>query len=313
MQKLDLNIDHYQLEDLLRLFKIPSDFDENDLKKAKKIVLQTHPDKSQLPSEYFLFFSKAYKMLYGILEFKNKDKLLKQTTTSKSSYDPQDFHYNQKNKYYDREKKQILDQFLSKGEFKDQKKFQQLFNDQFEKNKLETEEEINGYGDWLRSNDDLDDLKEIHHTQLGEEIEKKKSKLRALIVHKEISELDAIYSGVSNLAGEAPENYGSDLFSSLPYEDLRKAHTETVIPVTMEDYQVTKKFNDVNSYKEYRSAQDITPLSENQAREYLNNKDKIEEKETTERGYKLAKQLEDSKSKQDLHWASMKYLHDSRR
>jgi hypothetical protein len=27
----------------------------------------------------------------------------------------------------------------------------------------------------------------------------------------------------------------------------------------------------------------------------------------------LAKQLEDSKSKQDLHWASMKYLHDSRR
>ena len=237
MEKLDLNIDHYHLEDLLRLFKIPSDFDENDLKKAKKIVLQTHPDKSQLPSEYFLFFSKAYKMIYGIWEFKNKDKLLKESTASKSSYDPEDFHYNQKNKYYDREKKQILDQFLSKGELKDQKKFQQWFNDQFEKNKLETEEEINGYGDWLRSNDDLDDLKEIHHTQLGEEIERKKSKLRALIVHKEISELDAIYTGVSNLAGEAPENYGSDLFSSLPYEDLRKANINNEIKGKLNIYK----------------------------------------------------------------------------
>ena len=305
MENLDLTIDHYQLEDLLHLFKIPRDFDDNDLKKAKKIVLQTHPDKSQLSPEYFLFFSKAYKMLYGIWEFKNKQ------TKENISYDPENFDYVQKNKSYnvhDKEKKHLLDNFLSKSELKDQKKFQQWFNQQFEKNKIEREEEINGYGDWLKSNEDIEDLKDINPGQLGEEIERKKSQLRALIVHKDISELDAVYQGVSNLTGDAPENYSSDLFSSLPYEDLRKAHTETVIPVTMEDYQSVKKFKDVNSYKQYRSSQDTTPLSETQAQEFLNNKYKIQENETTERAYKLAKQLEESNTKQEIYWASMKYL-----
>jgi len=305
MEKLDLTIDHYQLEDLLYLFKIPNDFDENDLKKAKKIVLQTHPDKSKLPPEYFLFFSKAYKILYGIWEFKNKQ------TKEPVSYDPENFDYVKKNNNYndcDREKKQLLDQFLSKSELKDEKKFHQWFNQQFEKNKIEREEEMNGYGDWLKSNEDVEDLKEINPAQLGEEIERKKSQLRALIVHKDISELEAVYQGVSNLTGDAPEHYSSDLFSSLPYEDLRKAHTETVIPVTMEDYQSVKKFKDVNSYKQYRSSQDTTPLSETQAQDFLNNKYKLQEKETTERAYKLAKQLEESKAKQDVYWASMKYL-----
>jgi hypothetical protein len=179
MQNLDLNIDHYQLEDILNLFKIPSIFDENDLKKAKKMVLQTHPDKSQLHPDYFLFFSKAYKMLYGIWEFKNKQ------TKEPISYDPENFQYK---KIQDREKTQILDQFLSKTDLKDNKKFQQWFNEQFEKNKLETEEQTNGYGEWLKSNDDLEEQREIHHTQLGEEIEKKKKHLRAMIVHKYISE-----------------------------------------------------------------------------------------------------------------------------
>ena len=57
----DLNIDNYDLNDILALFKINADFDENDLKAAKKIVLKTHPDKSKLGPEYFLFYSKAYR------------------------------------------------------------------------------------------------------------------------------------------------------------------------------------------------------------------------------------------------------------
>ena len=45
---------------------------EDSLKSAKQIVLKIHPDKSQLDSKYFLFFSKAYKRLYSIYEFQNK-------------------------------------------------------------------------------------------------------------------------------------------------------------------------------------------------------------------------------------------------
>ena len=46
-------------------FKIPSDFTEEQLKQCKKAVLKTHPDKSGLDKEVFLF-SKAYKVLYGV-------------------------------------------------------------------------------------------------------------------------------------------------------------------------------------------------------------------------------------------------------
>ena len=53
---LDLDIRNYKLEDITALFKIPLVFNESDLRKAKLAVLQTHPDKSQLQKEYFLFF-----------------------------------------------------------------------------------------------------------------------------------------------------------------------------------------------------------------------------------------------------------------
>ena len=38
MEELDLNIDNYELNDLLNLFQLDYDFDESGLKKAKKIV-----------------------------------------------------------------------------------------------------------------------------------------------------------------------------------------------------------------------------------------------------------------------------------
>ncbi len=74
METLDLNIDNYELQDILNLFKIPLAFNEQDLKQAKLTVLQMHPDKSRLPKEYFLFFSKAYKMLFEIYKVRYPDR-----------------------------------------------------------------------------------------------------------------------------------------------------------------------------------------------------------------------------------------------
>ena len=72
MDNFDLNIDNYDLEDLLNLFHLNYEFDENDLKRAKTLALKTHPDKSGLNKEVFLFFMKAYKMIESIYEFKLK-------------------------------------------------------------------------------------------------------------------------------------------------------------------------------------------------------------------------------------------------
>ena len=59
MSELDLDINNYGYLELLTLFGLGHDYDEKDLKDAKKIVLKMHPDKSKLGPEYFLFFSKA--------------------------------------------------------------------------------------------------------------------------------------------------------------------------------------------------------------------------------------------------------------
>ena len=55
MDNLDLNIDNYNLDDLLSLFNISNQFTETDMKEAKK-VLKMHPDKSHLDKKFFFFF-----------------------------------------------------------------------------------------------------------------------------------------------------------------------------------------------------------------------------------------------------------------
>lgn len=294
--KADLNIDNYDLQDLLNLFKLDSNFNEEDLKQAKKIVLKTHPDKSGLNPDYFRFYSAAYKSIYNIWQFKNKEEKGNKTNTEYTT----DYDESEKNK--------LIDTYLSKEKINNSKKFNKWFNEQFEQNKMNREDESAGYGDWLKSNEGVDDFQNISQAQLGEEIERKKQQMRALTVHKGIQDLHFNSAGASDLIGDTPDSYGSDLFSNLQYEDLRKAHTETVVPVTIEDYNNTKKFKNVNDYKDYRNSQSTVPLSEIQAREYLSNKGKLEDKETTERAYKLAKQLEESKKKQEQFWSSIRHI-----
>ena len=55
----NLNIHMYNFQELLDLFNLQHNFSLAELKQAKKVVLRTHPDKSKLPSEYFLFYKKS--------------------------------------------------------------------------------------------------------------------------------------------------------------------------------------------------------------------------------------------------------------
>ena len=123
---MDLNLDNYTLDDLLRLFKLRVDFDDDDLKTAKQIVLATHPDKSKLPSEYFIFFSKAYKLL----NYVHQTKQCKSTTYTLES---------------DEFKGEVVRQFSATEDFNKQ------FNALFDKHYVADEDTRKGYGDWLKS------------------------------------------------------------------------------------------------------------------------------------------------------------------
>ena len=72
LKDLDLNIDNYNLEDILNLIGLNVHYDIDDLKNAKKMALKTHPDKSGLDNEVFIFFSRAYNILSKLYKLKNR-------------------------------------------------------------------------------------------------------------------------------------------------------------------------------------------------------------------------------------------------
>uniref|UniRef100_A0A6C0EVR5 J domain-containing protein n=1 Tax=viral metagenome TaxID=1070528 RepID=A0A6C0EVR5_9ZZZZ len=303
VEKVDLNIDNYQLDDVLNLFRIPVDFDETDLKRAKQIVLKTHPDKSNLDPEYFRFYSKAYKMLYTIWEFRKRGDIDNDNKNTEYSND-----------IADEEKRVLLDKFFetnSKLKSNKSKDFNKWFNEQFDKNKLYNEGEQKGYENWLRSDEDMDTTStNVTMSTMAQEFDKKKSQMRSLIVREEVMDFSSRSMNGCDLSTDAPGSFNSDMFSSLPYQDLHQAHTESVIPVTDEDYENKQKFNNVNEFVSYRNTQDTKPLSEMQALEYLNNRNKKDDEMATSRAYQLAKQTELSRQKNNEFWSGLMLLHN---
>ena len=285
---LDLDIRNYKLQDITKLFNIPLVFNESDLRIAKLAVLQTHPDKSQLPKEYFLFFSSAYKMLYQVYTFRSGK------------------NRNNKESYKDIVDEETIDASedsmklcVDKVKRLNAAEFNKLFNEHYEKCKIEMEEDV-GYEDWFRSQqDDIDDLTNASWDQRVSHIDKKKQTLRenlALVPKNDLQSVN-IYGGGSMcgyaLGQGAPAEHSSGLFSSLQYEDLKKAHTETVIPVTHEDYVNSKKFNNTHDLKVFR---DLNLKSFSYDKEEAVNKKNAqayqEEEDNTHRAFMMAKQDE---------------------
>jgi hypothetical protein len=280
---LDLNLANYELTDLLNLFKLDYDFDSDDLRRVKKTVLQTHPDKAPtLEKEYFLFFSEAYKMLYAVYQFRHK-------STQATIKGPQ-VYYVEKDEEHDL----LLKNLRAKPNFN------KLFNELFDQYKLKDEDLEGGYGEWLKSDADID----TRTTTLGgmnESFQTKKKEVQALVKRVDIEEYGS--SMGYDLLRAKPENYSSQLFSQLGYEDLKKAHVESVIPVTQEDYLQRKKFRNVDELQRSSEYQDITPLSEGQARAYLAQKHYGESKNDVHRAFTLAKQDEEAR-KANEGWLS---------
>lgn len=289
MEDLDLNIDNYDLDDILNLFRLPKSFDDNDLKRAYKITLMTHPDKSHLDKKFFLFFTKAFKLLKQIHDFSNKHSSC--SDIRNSVYDS--------NAHTKDEHKELVEKIKSK------KNFNKWFNEMFEQLHSKDDETDSGYESWLQSNDDVCSKTVSNMSEMGEVFESQKKDMRALIVHQSIEEMN--YAGGTNLTRNKIENYGSDIFSKLQYEDLKKAHTETVVPVTHEDFLNRKHFKSHDELLQYRTQNESIPDKETSERIYENIQTKEKEENIT-RAYQMAKQYEQTKKVQDQWWSNMQHL-----
>ena len=182
--------------------------------------------------------------------------------------------------------------------------FNRLFNEHYEKCRIEMEEDA-GYEDWFRSKHDNDcgehhdDESNASWDQRVSQIDKKKQTLREslALVSKNDLECVNIYSSGSSygyaLGQGIPSEHSSGVFSSLQYEDLKKAHTETVIPVTHEDYVNSKKFNNTQDLKVFR---DLNLKSYNYDKEEAVRKKNAQtykdEEDNTHRAFVMARQDE---------------------
>lgn len=247
---MDLNLDHYSLEDLLKLFKIPEQFTEADLKEARKKVVAVHPDKSGLDKEYFLFFHKAYSLLTSVHSFKRK--------AQANMYETQSFETILES-MEETDKRLLAERFSANTSFL--KEFNTLFETLYMK-------EEDGYGDWLQSNEDLD-----------QSFEERKKQSRAMI----ISTIDA---------------------ANTPYySDLKSVYTvDTVIGVSEADYR--RGFSTVEELKQDRSKQ-IIPLQREQAEEMLSRQEEEESRLATERAFRLLQEEKVNQKKEQSFWSKL--------
>ena len=204
---MDLNIDHYTLDDLLTLFKLPKDFTERDLKEARKRVIAVHPDKCGLDKEYFLFFHKAYSLLASVHSFKRKSQA--------NMYEPQDFETIL-------ESLEDSDKRLLAKKFNDHTSFSKEFNRLFESLYLKEED---GYGDWLKSEEEAPSFDAM------------KQQSRAMVVSNvsaantpHYSDLKSVYT-VDSVIGVSEEDYRKR--GSL--EEMKQERSVALKPLSREE------------------------------------------------------------------------------
>ena len=286
---LDLDIRNYELRDILNLFKLPAVFTELHMREAKLTVMRTHPDKSGLDKEYFLFFSKAYKILHEVYQVRAG---LSRQKDAKYDDVKEDIDA-RRNANSDKLKRMNADEF------------NRWFNQTFEQNKLYDEEQDSGYGDWLKEGNADDNEDPNQELELGEgstwaqrmeQLDRRKQRLReqALVVRSEVQCFDSFGSAGYGLARDRPEEHSSNGFgfgSSLAYEDLKKAHTESVIPVTHEDYEAVRKYKNMNELQMSRDV-DRRTFNYSETASLMARSQQLQTEDDMRRAFKLAQQDE---------------------
>lgn len=257
----NLNIHMYSLEELLGLFNLTYNITSDELKRAKKIVLMTHPDKSKLDSKYFLFYKKAFDV---IVRFYDNQHRQSQTANPQNTV----YHANNTN-VNDKQTNQKISSIIndmSKNEF------QNKFNDLFEKNMVKKID--NNRNDWFQNDEpSYTSEVEVNSSNMGQIFNNIKDKQAGLVKYRGIENIISNMSSNSNYYDDIDDDDSyvvSDPFSKLKFDDLRKVHKdETVFSVSERDYQKVTKYSSVDHFVRERGRQSTEPLSKYEAEQLL--------------------------------------------
>lgn len=286
---LDLNIENYNLQEILNLFKLSLNFNDVDLKNAKKYVCKLHPDKCKLPKEYFIFFAKAYKYVEQIYEFR------KRKNSENTEYDTL---IDDDNSLYDKV-----------SEISKRNDFHNWFNKMFEEHQIK--ENDNGYEEWLKGDNNIHYDEASNTSQLQSNFHKyKTSAMKDIVVHKDINDIcNNISTGGSVINKQNINDYSNnDIFSNkLNFNDVKRAHTESFIPVTENDYKNRTKYNNEMELKIERGKSMYIPSME-ESNKIIKEKRTIEDNLATKDAYDLLKHQEEQNKQNELFMKNLRLL-----
>lgn len=287
----ELNINAYSLDELLDLFNLDYNMNVTDLKQAKKRVLQLHPDKSRLPTEYFLFYKKAYEKIVELYE--DLDRQNRPMTKEATIYNSEVYGSNGRDTVFAFDKNIKREIERNASDKKKSTEFNKKFNDLFEKNMRQIPDP--NKNKWFSGGDsDVDSTYKVPTSgvsanNIGKIMEDMKNAAAAsgkstALIQRQRGAREHYHCAVSssNLYDEDENAYISagSLFGGLKFDDIRKVHKdETIIPVgtTKEIAEETSaRAITLDDFVAQREKMKDMPLAKDEAERILAEKEKRE-------------------------------------
>lgn len=271
-QSHNLDINKYSLEEIMGLLDLNFNLTEESMAKAKKKVLMTHPDKSKLPQEYFLFYKQAYEIVLNIYKQKVR------STQTSTVYNPNNIVTHSLG----------TNSQVQLNESHTKKVTNDKFNDLYEKN-VAKKVDPTKY-EWFK-NEKADEFsgKNINPKNMGSELDAYKKRQSALIVHRGVQELRSSHSGTSYFDDDDNDGdyVASDIFGKLKFDDLRKVHKDQpVIAVSESDFASMRQYKSVDQFVRDRDQGAGTSMSKMEAENVLERQRKEKEQLIMQKQYR---------------------------
>jgi hypothetical protein len=258
----------YKFDEVLGLFNLQNrtEISEEDIKNAKLMVLKMHPDKSRLPPDYFLFYKKAFDIVYEF--YQNQSRITKPVPKEEVKYNSYGRGIDSGlNKAANRQ----IQTTISKM---DSQQFGTVFNELFEKNMLNAEKQHRDQErtKWFRTEDEPPEIHAGNGT-INEKIERIKEQQSHMML-SQYQGVQTLYTGgggiqSGNVYDDDQDDIGStyitsDPFSKLKYDDLRKVHKDQTIFAVSEKKAVIPNHS-IDQIQQLRSTQDIRPMGKSES------------------------------------------------
>ena len=295
----NLDIRQYSLDEIYSLFGYKrNSLSIEDLKKAKHRVLMTHPDKSGMPPDYFIFYKKALETLATDYAEMHR---VEQSNHRMSELQKSGYEYTHGGGEEEERMRKIAAK-TTEGE-----RFARDFNRIFEEQMQQKIDESRN--DWFRDGQATYDTSKVTKNNMAQSMEEIKRQQRAVAKYtggvREMTHHLGTRLYESDDQESTEDSYiTGDPFAKLKYEDLRRVHKdETVFQVSESDYNNVASYKNVEEYGRARSSQQFEQITKENAEKMLQQKEmerakKIQEyqRQEYERGLENARKQEAIKS-----------------